>query len=122
MLKNRHVTGWLQAAPLSLILAGFLILPIATIVTVSFWQATEFSIIPAFSMENYAFLFGSDVTYRVFFATFKYALITWAFTLAIGFTVAYFLAFHVRSQPIQIATRANGSPSSRVRAICVRAR
>ena len=103
MLKNRHVTGWLQAAPLSLILAGFLILPIATIVTVSFWQATEFSIIPAFSMENYAFLFGSDVTYRVFFATFKYAAITWALTLLIGFTVAYYLAFHIRSQTVQIA-------------------
>ncbi|MCA0922928.1 ABC transporter permease [Pseudooceanicola nanhaiensis] len=97
------ILGWLQAAPLTLVLVCFLLAPIAMIVAVSFWGATEFSIYPAFQFDNYAFLFGSDVTYRVFFATFKYALITWAFTLAIGFTVAYFLAFHVRSQPIQIA-------------------
>ncbi|WP_417246739.1 ABC transporter permease [Celeribacter sp.] len=103
MLKNRHMQGWLQASPLTLILIGFLILPIITIVVVSFWQATEFSIIPAFSLENYQFLFGSPVTYKVFFATFKYALITWAMTLAIGFTVAYYLAFHIRSQTMQIA-------------------
>ena len=69
---------------------------------VSFWRATEFSVIPAFSLENYEFLFGSPVTYKVFLNTFKYALITWVFTLAIGFTVAYFLAFHVRSQNMQI--------------------
>ncbi|MCA0044278.1 ABC transporter permease [Celeribacter litoreus] len=103
MLKNRHIQGWLQASPLTLVLLGFLILPIITIVVVSFWQATEFSIIPAFSFENYEFLFGSPVTYKVFFATFKYAFITWAMTLAIGFTVAYYLAFHIRSQTLQIA-------------------
>ncbi|WP_226941975.1 ABC transporter permease [Pseudooceanicola spongiae] len=102
-MRNRHFVGWLQAAPLSLILIGFLILPIITIVIVSFWQATEFSIIPAFSLENYEFLFGSPVTYKVFGATFKYAFLTWAFTLSIGFTVAYYLAFHIRSQPVQIA-------------------
>ncbi|WP_226554491.1 ABC transporter permease [Celeribacter naphthalenivorans] len=103
MLKNRHIQGWLQASPLTLILIGFLILPIITIVVVSFWQATEFSIIPAFTLENYEFLFGSPVTYKVFFATFKYAAITWALTLAIGFTVAYYLAFHIKNQTTQIA-------------------
>lgn len=103
MLKNRHIQGWLQASPLTLVLIGFLILPIITIVVVSFWQATEFSIIPAFSLENYEFLFGSHVTYKVFYATLKYAAITWALTLLIGFTVAYYLAFHIRSQTMQIA-------------------
>ncbi|AVW92810.1 ABC transporter permease [Celeribacter baekdonensis] len=103
MLKNRHIQGWLQASPLTLVLIGFLILPIITIVVVSFWRATEFSIIPDFSLENYEFLFGSPVTYKVFYATLKYAAITWALTLLIGFTVAYYLAFHIRSQTMQIA-------------------
>nr|WP_156178338.1 ABC transporter permease [Puniceibacterium sp. IMCC21224] len=102
-LQSRHVTGWLMAAPMALILAMFLVLPIIVIVIVSFWQATEFSIIPALSGENYDFLFGSPVTYRVFGNTFKYAAITWALTLGIGFWVAYFLAFHVRSLTWQIA-------------------
>ena len=97
MLANRHVTGWLLASPLALVLLVFLILPILMIVTVSFWQATEFSIIPAFSFENYEFLFGSAVTWSVFLNTFKYAVITWSITLVLGFTIAYYLVFHIRS-------------------------
>jgi putative spermidine/putrescine transport system permease protein len=95
--------GWLLALPLALVLAFFLVLPIVMIVIVSFWQATEFSIVPAFSWENYDFLLTSPVTWTVFLNTFKYAAITWVFTLLIGFTVAYFLAFHVRSLTWQIA-------------------
>ncbi|MEO1177772.1 MAG: hypothetical protein AAFV87_11570, partial [Pseudomonadota bacterium] len=100
---SRHLSGWLLASPLVLVLAVFLVAPVVMIVIVSFWGATEFSIYPAFQFDNYAFLFGSDVTYRVFANTFKYAVITWAFTLLIGFTAAYFLAFHVRSLKWQIA-------------------
>lgn len=99
---SRHFTGWLLAAPLALVLAVFLVLPILMIVIVSFWGATEFSIYPDFQFDNYGFLFASDVTYRVFFNTFKYAAITWAFTLLIGFTVAHFLAFHVRTLGWQV--------------------
>lgn len=102
-LKSSNVTGWLLAAPLALVLAVFLIVPICLIIVVSFWSATEFSIVPDFSFENYAFLFGSSVTYTVFLNTAKYAVITWAITLALGYTIAYFLAFHVRSQTWQTA-------------------
>jgi putative spermidine/putrescine transport system permease protein len=103
LLKSQNGVGWLLASPIVIVLAVFLILPIIMIVIVSFWTATEFSIVPAFDLGNYEFLFGSAVTYDVFFNTFKYAVITWALTLGIGFTVAYFLAFHVRSVKWQIA-------------------
>ena len=103
ILKSHNLTGWLLAAPLVVVLIVFLVLPVIMIVIVSFWQATEFSIVPAFSLENYEFLFGSPVTYSVFLNTLRYAVMTWALTLGIGFTVAYFMAFHVRSQTVQIA-------------------
>ena len=103
MRANNTMIGWLQAAPLAIILGGFLVIPIIMIVVVSFWGATEWSIYPAFQFDNYEFLFSSWVTYSVFLKTFKYALVTWALTLLIGFTVAYFLAVHVRNLPWQIA-------------------
>ena len=103
MRASNTMIGWLQAAPLAIILGGFLVIPIIMIVVVSFWGATEWSIYPAFQFDNYEFLFSSWVTYSVFLKTFKYALLTWALTLLIGFTVAYFLAFHVRKLPWQIA-------------------
>lgn len=103
ILKKNDVTGWLLASPLFVVLLLFLVLPIAMIVVVSFWGATEFSIYPAFRLENYQYLFESAVTYKVFYKTFLYTLTVWFFCLIIGFTVAYFLAFHVRSLTWQIA-------------------
>lgn len=101
--KKNDFIGWLLASPIVLVLAFFLILPIGMIVTVSFWGSTEFSIYPAFELKNYKYLFESAVTYKVFLKTFMFTGITWFFCLLIGFTVAYFLAFHVRSQTWQIA-------------------
>lgn len=96
------LSALLLAMPILAVLLFFLLLPIAMIVAVSFWTATEWSFYPDFNLENYEFLFGSPVTYSVFLKTFIYAGLTWAFTLVIGFTVAYFLAFHVQSLTWQI--------------------
>ena len=92
-----------MASPLAGVLLVFLVAPITMIVVVSFWGATEWAIYPAFLFDNYVFLLTSDVTYRVFLNTLKYAAITWLLTLLIGFTVAYYLAFHIRSLTWQIA-------------------
>ena len=85
--NNFAVSSLLMVSPLAAVLLIFLVLPIVLIVIVSFWRATEFSIIPAFELDNYEFLFGSPVTYTVFFNTFKYALITWFCTVLLGFTI-----------------------------------
>ena len=42
-----------MVSPLAAVLVFFLVLPIVMIVIVSFWRATEFSIIPAFEWDNY---------------------------------------------------------------------
>jgi len=94
--------SWLLSSPLLAVLGFFLVLPVAAIVTVSFWQATSFSYLPAFQFENYEYLLTSKVTLTVYLKTFMFTAITWACTLLIGFTVAYFLAFHVKSLPVQI--------------------
>lgn len=99
---NKAVSGWLMAAPLALVLLLFLVIPIIMIAVVSFWRATEFSIIPDFVFENYEFLLTSPVTLTVFINTFKYAIVTWICTLLIGFTVAYYLAFHIREMRWQV--------------------
>ena len=96
------LTAWLQLSPIVVILGFFLVLPIIAIVVVSFWEATAFSYSPAFILENYQYLFSSNVTYKVYFRTMMFTAITWFFTLSIGFTVAYFLAFHVRNLYMQI--------------------
>ncbi|VAW17100.1 ABC transporter, permease protein 1 (cluster 1, maltose/g3p/polyamine/iron) [hydrothermal vent metagenome] len=102
-LKSAERTSWLLASPLVLILAFFLVLPIATIVMVSFWNTNAFTFFPDFIFDNYAYLLTSKVTLATYQKTFKFVILTWAFTVTIGFAAAYFLAFHVRSLNMQIA-------------------
>ncbi|MGE0210116.1 MAG: ABC transporter permease [Parvibaculaceae bacterium] len=97
-----RLTPWLQAAPLALVLLAFLVVPVAMIVIVSFWSYDSFSLIPDFTLDNYAWLLSSSVTHNLYLKTLTYAAVTWAITLLIGFTVSYYLVFHVRSLIWQI--------------------
>jgi len=92
----------LQILPLLLVLVLFLVAPVAIILAVSFWDYTEFSLIPDFVLTNYIEIFESGVTYSTYLNTFKFAFLGWFFTVVIGFTLAYFLAFHVRTLRWQI--------------------
>ncbi len=94
--------GWLQALPLVAVLGFFLLIPVAVIVMVSFWESSAYSYSPAFMLDNYAYLLTSKVTLSVYLKTFMFTAITWLLCLLIGFTVAYFLAFHIRTLPVQI--------------------
>ncbi|MBP2231633.1 putative spermidine/putrescine transport system permease protein [Azospirillum agricola] len=98
----RRAAPYLQAAPLALTLLVFLLVPILTIVAVSFWDYDSIRIYPDFVLTNYVELLTSPVTWKTYLNTLKFAALTWAITLSIGFTVAYFLAFHVRSTTWQM--------------------
>ena len=74
--------------------------------TVSFWRASDYELIPAFSAQNYLDdVRGLRQRRRELCVTFKTYICrrsssaSWSglITLLIGFAVAYFLAFHVRS-------------------------
>ncbi len=93
---RKSTVAWLQATPLAAVFVLFFLAPLALIVTVSFWRATDYELIPAFTLQSYADLFN-EVTLRTYLSTLKFSLLTWGLTFGIGFTVAYFLAFHVRS-------------------------
>jgi putative spermidine/putrescine transport system permease protein len=103
MKVPERLIPYLQVLPLTLVLVVFLGVPLLVVVVVSFFDYDMFDIIPAFTLRNYAELFQSELTYTLYLNTIKYALIVWAITLVIGFTVAYFLVFHVRSLLWQIA-------------------
>lgn len=94
---------YLQVAPLAFVFGAFLVIPILTIVVVSFWDYDFARIIPDFVLTNYKELLSSPVTLRTYLNTLRFAAIVWVVTLLIGFTIAYFLAFHVRSDTWQTA-------------------
>jgi putative spermidine/putrescine transport system permease protein len=90
-----------QVAPLTIVLMLFLLFPVITIVIVSFWDYNAYQLIPDFIFENYEFLLTSSVTLKAYLNTFFYALSTWVITLVLGFTIAYYLAFYIKSPLLQ---------------------
>jgi putative spermidine/putrescine transport system permease protein len=95
--------SWFQVGPLVVVLLLFFGLPMLVVLAVSFFDFDRSDIIPAFIFDNYAELFRSEVTLRLYTSSIKFALIVWAVTFVLGFNVAYFLVFHVRGTLWQIA-------------------
>ncbi len=97
----------LQAAPLALVLALFFVLPLLATAVVSLWDYTEYSLVPDVTARNYREMFEGCAsltlctTFRTYLSTLKLCLLVWVFTLTIGFTVAYFLAFMVRTEAMR---------------------
>ena len=101
--------SWL-AIPFALIFIAYFVVPLILTLIVSFWDYTEYSIIPDFILGNYVYIFqgcfsledGLCLTFKTYISTFFFCFFTWLITLLLGFSVAYFLAFYVNSLPLQI--------------------
>lgn len=94
--------SWWQTAPLVVVLLLFFGLPMLVVLVVSFFDFSRTDIVPAFILDNYMDLFTSEVTLRLYASSIKFALIVWAVTFVLGFNIAYFLVFHVRTLLWQI--------------------
>ena len=89
----------------------FFAIPLCFVVVVSFWNYNDYEMIPAFTFRGYVESFDGCYTklpelctiFATYLKTLKFCISVWLITLVIGFTVAYFLAFHVKSQTWQIA-------------------
>lgn len=84
----------LLAAPAAWLLV-FLIIPVAVVIVVSFFQPTLSGFVRTFTPENYQLLAGSAVFIRTLGSTIVNALITTVLTFLLGFWVAYYLALVV---------------------------
>lgn len=108
--RDFHLPAWAQAAPMALIFALFFALPLIFVVVVSFWDYNEYELIPRFSGRGYADTFEGCLAelpqlctiLKTYLETIKLCAIVWASTLVLGFTIAYFLVFEVRSMTWRI--------------------
>ncbi len=89
--------SWLQVSPLALILVVLFALPTLLFFVVSFFDYDRVGIYPAFILDNYRDLLTTPATLRIYVSSLEFAVIVWAVTLFLGFNLAYFLVFHIRS-------------------------
>ncbi|PRD66144.1 ABC transporter permease [Malikia granosa] len=105
------VHPWWQALPFAAVFLAFFVIPLGLVLMVSFWDFNEYELLPAFTWRNYASIWEGCgrlneygdfcVTLSTYLSTLKFALLSWALTLVLGFALAYFLAFHVHSVGMQ---------------------
>jgi putative spermidine/putrescine transport system permease protein len=93
---------YLQVTPLAVVFLFFLVAPMMMVVVASFFDYNMTGLVPTMTLGNYIDLLTSRSTFDLYLQTLKFALIVWAITLVLGFTVAYFLAFHVRNTLVAI--------------------
>ncbi len=100
--------AWLQAAPFAAVFLFFFVAPLVLVGAVSLWPSSEYELVPGFTLQNYATIFAGCadfaepcVTLKTYWSTLRLGLETWAVTLVLGFAIAYFLAFHVRTLAMQ---------------------
>ena len=104
--KIKPHVGWL-ALPYALVFFAYFVLPLILTIIVSFWDYTDYAIIPDLILDNYIYIFdgcfsnegGLCLTFKTYLSTFFFCFFTWLITLVLGFCVAYFLAFYVNSIP-----------------------
>jgi putative spermidine/putrescine transport system permease protein len=104
-LKRRLPTigPYLQALPLAAVFFVFFAVPIALVVVVSFFGYETYRLlIPAFTLDNYREVFSEEVTYRTYVITIEFCAVTWVITVTLGFLIAYFLVFQLRSRTTQM--------------------
>ena len=106
---GRSLAAWWQALPLTTVFAFFFLIPLALVLMVSFWDYNQYEMLPDFTFKNYVDVFDGClssgdmcVTFKTYLSTLKFSLLVWFLTLVIGFTVSYFLAFHVKSSGVQV--------------------
>ena len=106
---GRSLAAWWQALPLTTVFAFFFLIPLALVLMVSFWDYNQYEMLPDFTFKNYVDVFDGClssgdmcVTFKTYLSTLKFSMLVWFLTLVIGFTVSYFLAFHVKSSGVQV--------------------
>ncbi|XWN29012.1 MAG: ABC transporter permease [Devosia sp.] len=103
MTKSK-IAPYLLVSPLVVVLLVFVVVPIALVVTVSFYRYVMLvGIQPDFTLSNYVDILTNATNLRLYVSTIKFTLITLALTMLIGFWISYFLVFKVKNTLTAIA-------------------
>jgi len=97
--RRGEAFSWACIAPLVLVLGPFFLAPLLAVIAASVFQTDGFGgMTPAFDLSSYREILTSGLTFNLYWETVKFTVLTWFFSLVIGFFVAYFLVFHVRNR------------------------
>jgi len=90
---HRKLTGYLLSAPLTVLVAGLLLLPIGTFLVYSFLHPTLFGVELPFTLANYVEAFSTPVYWQLMWNSVQIGLVTALVSLVLGYMLAYHISF-----------------------------
>ena len=98
--RERPPTSYALAGPAGLWMLVALVVPTLFIVWVSLWVARGFTLASPLTLANYGKFFARPAYVHVLGDTVQQALVMMVITGVVGYSIAYFFAFHVIAVPL----------------------
>ncbi|MDF1857035.1 ABC transporter permease [Pseudooceanicola sp.] len=102
MKISPRAASWLQVAPMATVFVTMVLVPLCIIFAVSFLDYDFARVFPEIYLASWSDALGSRLTLDLYLTVGRFLIITWVITAFVGFWLAYFLVFHVRSSAIRL--------------------
>lgn len=96
-LTRQERSGYLLAAPVFLFLVVFFVVPTLLLFVFSFWQVSNFTLVPDFTFENYFAAIARPAVGQSMWTGMRVGFWCGLIATALSFPVAWYIAFNTRS-------------------------
>lgn len=96
--KSEAASGLLLVSPTLLYALLLLAMPLSAVVLISFWTQDYLTLVPGFTLDNYARALGEPIFQTLLMRSLTVSAIVTATTVVLAFPVAYYVSFHVRPE------------------------
>lgn len=96
LFRHEPLRGYLLLAPALLIMAAAILMPLGTMILMSFWSISGYDIDKTLSLGNYQAMLEHPIYSALILRSLKVSAIATLVTIALCYPMAYFVAFHVK--------------------------
>jgi spermidine/putrescine transport system permease protein len=93
--RHEALRGYLLLSPALLVMAAAILVPLASMVMMSFWSISGYVIDTALTMQNYQAMTSNPMYGVLIWRSLTVAALATLVTIALCYPMAYFVAFHV---------------------------
>jgi spermidine/putrescine transport system permease protein len=93
--RNEALRGYLLLAPALLVMAAAILVPLASMVMMSFWSISGYAIDTTLTVQNYQAMTSNPMYGVLIWRSLTVAALATLVTVALCYPMAYFVAFHV---------------------------
>ena len=95
-LKSESIRGYSLLSPTLVTMILGLVMPLAVLLTLSFWIQEYLDFIRTFSLKNYTDFFQKQIYIKILFKSIRMSSLVTIVTVMLAYPMAYFIAFRIQ--------------------------